>query len=139
VARKAKKIAAGKDEHAKGKLVIVNDKMRHRYRYRLSAPIGRNFETELQPQLTLAEMLRLGVFCGKYLTDCRKEFPPSWFAHAKLAARQRNCALKCFGADASQPANKTLKSIKAFPHWCVGRAVLDQSSAEGARCLGFYR
>jgi integrase len=28
-------------------------------------------------------------------------------------------------------ANKTLKSIKAFLRWCVGRAVLDQSPAEG--------
>ena len=28
-------------------------------------------------------------------------------------------------------ANKTLKSIKTFFRWCVGRAVLDQSPAEG--------
>lgn len=28
-------------------------------------------------------------------------------------------------------ANKTLKSIKTFLQWCVGRAVLDQSPAEG--------
>src|SRR6266699_1404835 len=28
-------------------------------------------------------------------------------------------------------ANKTLKSIKTFLRWCVGRAVLDQSCAEG--------
>src|SRR5215470_4896307 len=28
-------------------------------------------------------------------------------------------------------ANKTLKSVKTFLRWCVGRAVLDQSPAEG--------
>jgi integrase len=28
-------------------------------------------------------------------------------------------------------ANKTLKSLKTFLHWCVGRAVLDRSPAEG--------
>src|SRR6476661_6657448 len=28
-------------------------------------------------------------------------------------------------------ANKTLKSIKTFMRWCVGRAILDQSPAEG--------
>jgi site-specific recombinase XerC len=28
-------------------------------------------------------------------------------------------------------ANKTLKSIKTFLQWCVGRAILDQSPAEG--------
>jgi len=47
-------------------------------------------------------MLRLGVFCGKYMTDCVKEFPRSWFARAKLADKHRDCSLNCFGADASQ-------------------------------------
>jgi site-specific recombinase XerC len=28
-------------------------------------------------------------------------------------------------------ANKTLQSIKTFLRWCVGRAVIDQSPAEG--------
>ena len=28
-------------------------------------------------------------------------------------------------------ANKTLKSLKTFLRWCVGRAVLDRSPAEG--------
>src|SRR5436305_7284400 len=32
---------------------------------------------------------------------------------------------------APSAANKTLKSIKAFLNWCVGRAVLDRSPAEG--------
>jgi hypothetical protein len=48
-------------------------------------------------------MLRLGVFCGKYMTDTRKEFPASWFVGAKLAPKQRDCALNFFGVDASQP------------------------------------
>src|SRR5262249_45222245 len=33
-------------------------------------------------------------------------------------------------------ANKTLKSIKTFLRWCVGRAVLDQSPAEGVPAPG---
>ena len=49
-------------------------------------------------------MLRLGVFGGKYMTDCRGEFPESWFQGAKLAAGRRDRSLNYFGVDASQPA-----------------------------------
>jgi hypothetical protein len=83
--------------------VIVNDKMQRGYRYQLSAPAGRNFAPEFKPELTPREMLRLGVFCGKYMTDTRKEFPASWFAGAKLAPEHRDCSLNFFGVDASQP------------------------------------
>ena len=65
--------------------VIVNDMMQRGYRYQLTEPAGRNFDLEFTPQLTPKEMLRLGVFCGKYMTDTRKEFPKSWFENAKLA------------------------------------------------------
>ena len=44
-------------------------------------------------------MLELGVFCGKYLTDCRDEFPASWFARAKLSPSGRDCSLNYFGVD----------------------------------------
>jgi hypothetical protein len=37
------------------------------------------------------------------MTDCQKEFPASWFAHAKLSPRGRDCSLNYFGVDASQP------------------------------------
>jgi len=83
--------------------VVVNDRMQKDYRYRLSARAGRDFDPEFTPDLTPQEMLRLGVFCGKYLTDTRGEFPPSWFKRAKLAKRKRDCALNFFGVDASQP------------------------------------
>ena len=73
--------------------VLVNDRMQRGYRYALSAAAGRGFDPEFRPQLTPAQMLRLGVFCGKYMTDCRKEFPESWFVRAKLAAGPRDCRL----------------------------------------------
>lgn len=57
--------------------VIVRDKMQKRYRYVLSAAVGRGFDPEFKPQLTPAQMLRLGVFGGRYMTDCRAEFPKS--------------------------------------------------------------
>ena len=62
--------------------VTVNDKMQKGYRYTLTAAVGRSFDPEFKPQLTPAEMLKLGVFAGKYMTDCGKEFPKSWFSKA---------------------------------------------------------
>ena len=85
------------------KTVTVNDKMQRGYRYTLAVPAGRNFDPEFHPELTPAEMLRLGVFGGKYMTDCTREFPRSWFARAKLAKAHHNRALNYFGVDASQP------------------------------------
>jgi hypothetical protein len=83
--------------------VVVNDKMQKDYRYQLSAPAGRNFDPEFRPELTPRQMLRLGVFCGKYMTDTQKEFPASWFVGAKLAGKHRDCSLNFFGVHASQP------------------------------------
>jgi len=85
------------------RIVKVNDRMQKGYRYELTAPVGRNFDPEFRPELTPKQMLRLGVFCGKYMTDTRKEFPASWFAGARLADGCRDCALNFFGVDASQP------------------------------------
>jgi hypothetical protein len=86
--------------------ITVNDKMQKGYRYQLSAPAGRNFDPEFRPELTPRQMLRLGIFCGKYMTDCRKEFPSRWFAGARLAAQHRDCGLNYFGVDASQPLSE---------------------------------
>ena len=91
---------------ARKRSVTVNDKMQKRYRYALTAPAGRGFDPEFRPQLTPGEMLRLGVFAGKYMTDCRREFPKSWFAGAKLSPRGRDPALNFFGVDASQPLSQ---------------------------------
>jgi hypothetical protein len=85
------------------KIVSVDDRMQRGYRYALTAPTGRNFDPEFRPELTPQEMLALGVFCGKYMTDTRDEFPNSWFVGAKLAPGRRDCSLNLFGVDASQP------------------------------------
>jgi hypothetical protein len=85
------------------KTVTVNDRMQRNYRYELAAPSGRNFDPEFKPQLTPKEMLELGVFGGRYMTDCRNEFPKSWFARAKLLPGGKNPKLNFFKVDASQP------------------------------------
>jgi hypothetical protein len=83
--------------------IVVHDKMQRGYTYVLTAPAGRDFDPEFRPELTPREMLALGVFGGKYMTDCRGEFPKSWFAKAKLSPQRRDPALNCFGVNASQP------------------------------------
>jgi hypothetical protein len=85
------------------RIVVVNDKMQKNYRYELVAREGRDFAPEFKPDLTPKEMLALGIFCGKYMTDTRKEFPASWFRSAKLSVKARDCSLNLFGVDASQP------------------------------------
>ena len=87
----------------KKRTILVNDKMQRGYRYTLSEPAGRNFDPEFQPELTPAEMLQLGVFGGRYMTDAIQEFPKSWFRSAKLSAAAKDRSLNFFGVDASQP------------------------------------
>jgi hypothetical protein len=87
----------------KQQTVIVNDRMQRNYRYVLVAPAGRNFDPDFRPDLTPPEMLRLGVFGGKYMTDCRHEFPASWFSKAKLSPDGADPKLNFFGVAASQP------------------------------------
>ena len=86
-----------------GKRVVVNDRMQRRYVYFRTEPVGRNFSPSFTPDLTPPQMLRLGVFGGKYMTDCRAEFPRAWFALAKLCAERHEPRLNFFGVNASQP------------------------------------
>jgi hypothetical protein len=83
--------------------VVVNDLMQRGYEYELTAPAGRGFDPEFRPELTPKEMLALGVFGGKYMTDCRAEFPADWFTRAKLCHERHDPTLNFFGVNASQP------------------------------------
>jgi len=82
--------------------VVIHDRMQHGYVYDRTEPVGRHFAPEFRPQLTPKQMLQLGVFGGKYLTDCRREFPASWFVRAKLSPARHDARLNYFGVNASQ-------------------------------------
>lgn len=84
------------------KIVKVKDKMQSSYKYELTQPIGKNFSPEFKPELSPKQMLELGVFGGKYMTDCKKEFPKTWFKKAKLSPKKRDCSLNYFKICASQ-------------------------------------
>ncbi len=85
------------------KKVIVNDLMQTNYIYYLVEDTGKNFDPEFKPQLTPKEMLELGVFGGKYMTDCKDEFPKEWFVNAKLCHEKHDPKLNYYKINASQP------------------------------------
>jgi hypothetical protein len=87
----------------KPKRVVVRDKMQNGYVYWRTKPMGREFRAGFAPELTPKQMLALGVFGGKYMTDCGEEFPASWFARARLSQDRPRAALNHFGVNASQP------------------------------------
>lgn len=90
----------------KSKIVIVNNKMQKDYQYELTEPIGKNFAKDFKPDLTPKQMLSLGVFGGRYMRDCKDEYPKDWFKKAKLHKEGlpgHDKSLNYFGVDASQP------------------------------------
>ena len=86
--------------------VVVNDLMQKGYVYYRTEPAGRNFDSGFEPDLSPREMLQLGVFGGRYMTDCTAEFPSSWFARAKLCHDRHDPELNFFGINASQPLSE---------------------------------
>ena len=97
-----------------GETIHVNDRMQDGYSYELAAPPGRQFDPAFKPFFTPAEMLAHGVFEGKYINDCRYEFPGSWFRRAKLS-ETADPSLNCFGIKSRQPL-----SVWREKGWIIG-------------------
>jgi len=79
------------------------------YSYVLDAEPG---VLEFQPDLTPSEMLMLGVFEGRYLNDCVREFPTEWFVGALQYGR-----LSPEGADPERCNLFGIKSRQPLPVW----------------------
>ena len=80
--------------------------MQNNYVYFLTCQEGADFHTDFKPQLTPKEMLILGIFGGKYMTDCINEFPENWFRNAKLSPNIKNPNLNYFKVNASFSLSK---------------------------------
>ena len=78
-----------------GRNIEVNDKMQ-KYSYKLTYKAGTNLKNggydnngekirypTFKPYYTPQQMLNMGVFEGKYMTDCEGEFPKEWYISAK--------------------------------------------------------
>lgn len=97
------------------KKIIVNDKMQRGYEYWLVEPIGDNFDPDFKPELLPREMLEMGIFCGRYMRDCRNEFPDDWFRKAKFAKEKPDCDLNFFRVNASMPLSYWEKRGWIYP------------------------
>ena len=86
----------------KKQIVVEKDLMQTGYVYFLTEQVAKNFHSEFLPQLSPKEMLKLGVFGGKYMSDCTEEFPVDWFEKAKLCSEIHDPKLNYFGVNASQ-------------------------------------
>lgn len=82
--------------------VTVNDSFQTDYTYQRTCAPGEDFAAEFQPHHTPKEMLAMGVFEGKYINDCRDEFPADWFDGAKIADKP-DIELNYFGIKSRQP------------------------------------
>ncbi|MCC7436622.1 hypothetical protein IT402_01975 [Candidatus Nomurabacteria bacterium] len=82
--------------------ILVKDKMQKNYSYETIEPMGKNFAKGFKPDLTPKQMLAMGVFGGKYMTDCQKEFPKDWFTKAKLSPGKKDAKINYFKVNASQ-------------------------------------
>lgn len=105
------------EEFEPGLRISVRDSMAaasgmpERYSYTLDAPPGVDFDPEFEPAFTPGEMLAAGVFSGKYLNDCYREFPQEWFLDAleadKLRPGKADPSVNEFG----------VKSRKSVQYW----------------------
>jgi hypothetical protein len=84
------------------RMVTVNDRMQRNYRYFRVEPVGRHYDPGFEPELSPPELLRLGIFGGRYMTDCTDEFPARWFSRARLSPGRSDPMLNYFGVAASQ-------------------------------------
>lgn len=91
-----------------GKKIIVNDLMQKNYSYVLSKNYGDLSDyPEFKPELSPHEMLKMGIFEGKYLNDCVQEFPAEWYKDAlklgKLCSKNANVSINYFKIKSRQP------------------------------------
>ncbi len=92
----------------RSKTILYSDNFQSRYQYQLTAPLGKQFHPEFQPELTPKEMLQLGVFGGAYFIGVDglvpSDLPKSWFRGVHLSSdKKKKAELNFFHLNASQP------------------------------------
>lgn len=88
------------------KRIEVQESYQTGYKYELTEPAGKNFDTNFKPELTPKEMLQLGIFGGDYFNEVPQEFPKDWFKGVELSPKGANKELNFFKINASQPLSE---------------------------------
>jgi hypothetical protein len=129
---------------------MVNDLMQKGYTYTLVCPVGKSFDSEFKPEFTPKEMLELGVFGGKYMTDCKDEFPKDWFSKAKLCHEKHDAMLNFFKVNASQSLKQWQKKgwiyhadprgwFQWYCRYYIGRRIPQEDQRQIKRWKGIKR
>lgn len=63
-------------KYKKGAKIVTSDG----YTYILTTDYGKNIDERMKKALTPLDMLRRGIFSGKYINNDVKEFPKHWFS-----------------------------------------------------------
>ena len=129
--------------------IRVDDRMQQGYVYRLEAPEGEVRAEGFDPWCGPAKMLEMGVFEGKYLNDCRDEFPEEWFRTARLSDRA-DPTINFFGIKSRQPLSHWREKgwihgpdprgwFQWYCRYWRGRRLPDTDAVQIRRWRGFAR
>lgn len=132
------------------KKVIVKDRMQDNYIYYTTEKKGINFHADFEPEITPRQMLELGVFGGKYMTDCINEFPVEWFKDAKLSKEIKDIDLNFYKVDASLPLSHWVNKgwiykddprgwFQWYCRYYMGRRIVDEDARQIKRWRSIRR
>jgi len=132
-----------------GDTICVNDLMQSGYKYQLAAPMGGDYGEGFTPYHTPKEMLKYGVFEGKYINDCTDEFPADWYKDAILSDKP-NVQCNYFKTKSRQPLSVWQEKgwiiepdprgwFQWYCRYYIGRRLADVDSYQIKRWKSFAR
>lgn len=122
------------------------------YSYVLQENPGQNFDPTFKPELSPKQMLEMGIFEGKYMTDTRKEFPKEWFTNAKMVktGSSPDISLNYFGIKSRQSLQEWRRKkwilepdergwFQWYCRYWLGRRIPEIDSVQIKRWIAFKR
>lgn len=128
--------------------IRVRDKMQKDYDYVITRKYG-DVAPEMKQALSPETMLKAGVFSGKYMNDCKKEFPREWYENGKFS-KKGDVSLNQFKVKSRLSLPEWRRrgwiidpDVRGwFQWWCryyMGRRITDVDSKNIARWKAYKR